>query len=85
MVNKKLIIGLALVAGAAYMLTRKKSDSKITPKAAEDNFTPRVLTDQEALSYLNNNPDLIEAYGAGNIEAAKQHFLNWGFKENRKM
>lgn len=34
--------------------------------------------------YLNRYPDLLKAFGANNIAAAEQHWLNYGIKEGRQ-
>ncbi|APW43437.1 hypothetical protein RS694_13455 [Rhodoferax saidenbachensis] len=34
--------------------------------------------------YLNKYPDLLKAFGPNNLEAAKQHWLNYGIKEGRQ-
>ena len=41
------------------------------------------LNDSEALNYLNNYPDLIEAFGKKNIIKAKEHWMKYGMKEGR--
>ncbi len=38
----------------------------------------------DAKYYLNKNPDLIKAYGAGNYAGAYEHFINYGFAEGRQ-
>lgn len=87
--NKKLLVVLGIVAVAVYVkrdsIFGKRKEDETQPIRATDNFTPRLLTDAEALSYLNSNNDLLEAFGKGNIEKAKEHFLNQGYKENRIM
>lgn len=35
--------------------------------------------------YLNNNADLINAFGLGNFKAAYNHFLTYGYKEGRDL
>ena len=41
-----------------------------------------VLTDDEARQYINNYPDLKNAYG-DNLSAAKDHYKWWGINEGR--
>ena len=41
-----------------------------------------IISDEDALCYLNNNPDLKVAFGE-NIEAAKKHWRNYGLREKR--
>lgn len=43
-----------------------------------------TLTDLEVLSYIASHPDLIRAFGA-NIEAGRNHWINFGFTEGRKI
>jgi len=42
------------------------------------------LTDLEVLRYIASQPDLIDAFGT-NIANGRQHYLNWGFNEGRKI
>lgn len=44
---------------------------------------PISLTDAQAQCYLNRYPDLQDAYGLTNIEAAKKHWIAHGIHENR--
>ena len=43
-----------------------------------------ALTDLEVLRYIASHGDLIEAFGT-NIANGRQHYLNWGFNEGRKI
>ena len=83
---------IILLAGAAALafafkdqIFGKSADGATVPVASGDNFTQRELTDAEALSYLNNNSDLLATFGAGNIAQAKWHFQIQGYLENRTM
>jgi len=44
----------------------------------------RRLMVLDAQYYLNKYPDLQKAFGPNNLEAAKQHWLNYGIKEGRQ-
>jgi hypothetical protein len=43
-----------------------------------------ALTDLEVLRYIASHPDLIDAFGT-NIAKGRQHYLDWGFNEGRKI
>jgi Divergent InlB B-repeat domain/Putative Ig domain len=43
-----------------------------------------ALTDLEVLRYIASQPDLIDAFGT-NIAKGRQHYLDWGFNEGRKI
>lgn len=84
--SRNLILGLA-VAGILYWQFGKKKNPQ--PEVVEGDQTPpiignspRWLTDEEAKRYLAANEDLRKAYGS-DLEQAKLHYQNWGFKENR--
>lgn len=47
-------------------------------------MTGVALSDQEAYGYLINNPDILKAIGL-NIQAAKQHYSNYGANEGRSV
>jgi hypothetical protein len=41
------------------------------------------LSDAEARCYLSKYPDLTRAFGGNNLDAAKDHWLRYGYNENR--
>jgi hypothetical protein len=42
------------------------------------------INDLDTLRYIASHPDLIEAFGV-NIASGREHYLNWGFSEDRKI
>ncbi|WP_257455489.1 M57 family metalloprotease [Archangium lipolyticum] len=47
-------------------------------------YGPLAETDVDTGFYLSNHGDLVNAYGAANWEAARNHWLNWGIAEGRR-
>ncbi|MFY2559300.1 peptidase M10 [Corallococcus terminator] len=47
-------------------------------------YGPQAEVDVDVAFYLNNQGDLLNAYGAAGWDAAKQHWLDWGINEGRR-
>jgi hypothetical protein len=59
------------------------SDPQVNANARSSLQDPRLMV-LDAQFYLNKYPDLLKAFGPNNLEAAKQHWLNYGIKEGRQ-
>lgn len=84
--SKRLILAVAVVGLLYWQFGKKKNPE---PEVIEGDQTPpiignspRWLTDEEARRYLAAYEDLRMAYGS-DLEQAKLHYQNRGFKENR--
>lgn len=81
----------AAAAAAAAAAKAKEDRDAAAAKAREDRAYARRVTDAEngglddafAQCYLDNNPDLQNAFGATNIGAAKDHWYHHGIHEYR--
>ena len=77
---KKVLIIAAVLAVAYFAFKKPNTDEAATTDTVTENGK-RELTDAEAQKYLNENPDLADAFGANNLEKAKWHWMQQGYME----